>query len=111
MTTKSPYEIIKHRHMTEKSEMLSNLAHSNSNPSIKRFECKKYVFVVDSAANKAEIKQAVEHIYSDKQIKVVSVNTVNAKSKPKRRGRTSGRVAGFKKAIVTLSKGDHIETN
>lgn len=109
--SKSPYQIIKHRHMTEKAEMLGNLANSTSNPSIARFESKKYVFVVDPSANKAEIKQAVEAIYSDKQIKVVSVNTVNAKSKPRRRGRVAGRVPGFKKAIVTLAKGDHIENN
>lgn len=63
---------------------------------------KKYIFIVDKKTNKPEVKKAVESIY---KVKVDSVNIVNAKEKPRRLGRTMGKVAGFKKAIITLKEG------
>ncbi|CDZ80464.1 50S ribosomal protein L23 [Candidatus Rubidus massiliensis] len=109
MTQKNPYNIIKHQHITEKARTLQELKLANSNKSLSRFELPKYVFVVDSNANKQEIAQAIEEIYSDKQVKVVSVNTINVKAKARRvRGR-KGKTAAFKKAIVTFEKGDSLD--
>lgn len=110
MANRSPYEIIKHRHITEKSVMLQNLQNAASNPCVARCESPKYVFIVDPRANKNEIANAVEEIYREKNVKVVSVNTINVKSKPTRRGRFRyGRKPAFKKAIVTLEPNDKLD--
>ncbi|MCQ2010622.1 MAG: 50S ribosomal protein L23 [Sporolactobacillus sp.] len=61
---------------------------------------KKYTFDVDTKANKSEIKRAVEAIFD---VKVVKVNTLNVKGKPKRYGRYSGYTNNRKKAVVTLT--------
>lgn len=109
MAEKNPYQIIKHQHVTEKANMLQELKNAKSNPSLARFELPKYVFIVDRKATKQEIARALEQIYSDRGIKVVAVNTINVKSKPRRvRGR-SGETSAFKKAIVTLEKGDSLD--
>jgi len=106
---KNPYSVVKHRHITEKSTVLQELKSNESNPSVRACESSKYVFIVDKRANKKEIKEAVEEIYSEKHVKVIAVNTVIAKSKPRRvRGRP-GRTSTFKKAIVTLDKGDSLD--
>lgn len=105
----NPYHIIKHQHITEKASVLQELKSNTSNPSVARCESPKYVFVVDRNANKREIAEAIEQIYSDKNVKVVSVNTINVKAKPRRvRGRP-GFKAAFKKAVVTLEKGDNLD--
>lgn len=108
---KDPYNIVKARHITEKASVLESLHTSNSNPSVAKCQTPKYVFVVDERANKREIANAIEQIYSKQNVKVVSVNTLNVKSKAKnrRRGRP-GKTAAFKKAIVTLEAGDLLET-
>lgn len=80
--------IIKQSWITEKA---GNLTHA-----------KKYVFIVDKKTNKPEVKKAIESIY---KIKVASINIVNAKEKPRRLGKTMGKVSGFKKAIITLKEG------
>jgi large subunit ribosomal protein L23 len=111
MITKNrdPYRIVKHQHVTEKATMLQNLKNAESNPSLKRCKSPKYVFIVDPKANKQEIAQALEEIYKEKNIKVVKVNTINVKQKPRRvRGR-QGMKSGFKKAIVTLENNDSID--
>jgi len=70
----------------------------------------KVAFVVDREANKIEIKKAVEAMYG---VNVVAVNTQNYQGKAKSRytkaGVISGRTNSFKKAIVTLAKGDSID--
>ena len=66
----------------------------------------KYTFVVDMAANKTEIRQAVEEVFN---VKVESVNTVRVLGKVKRMGRTQGKTSDWKKAIVQLAPEDHIE--
>lgn len=110
MTRKNPYEIIKHLRVTEKSVVLENLKNNSSNKSVSRFELPKYVFDVDTSATKTEIKHAIEEIYADSKVKVTKVNTINVKPKPRRvRGR-AGFQPAFKKAVVTLSKGDSLET-
>lgn len=106
---KNPYDIIKNRHMTEKSRVLEGLVSCESNPSVRKCESPKYVFIVDKAVSKAEIAKAVEEIYKNEKIKVKKVNTILMK--PKRRvvrGRF-GKTKFMKKAIVTLQKGDSIE--
>lgn len=107
--SKSPYQLIKHRHVTEKSLLLQNLKTAESNPSLKRCKSPKYVFIVEKTAKKQEIAKAIEEIYSERNIKVVAVNTINVKPKPRRvRGRP-GLKAGFKKAIVTLDTNDSLD--
>lgn len=111
MSQKSPYDIVKSRYVTEKATVLSKLQSAESNPSVRRCESPKYVFLVDPSANKSEIADAVTDIYAAKNIKVVAVNTINVKPKQyNRRGnRNAGRSIHMKKAIVTLSPGDSIE--
>ncbi|GFP25725.1 large subunit ribosomal protein L23, partial [Candidatus Hakubella thermalkaliphila] len=70
----------------------------------------RYTFVVASDANKTEIKRAVEEIF---KVKALDVSVANAKPKPitraRRRARITGYRPGYKKATVTLRKGDKIE--
>lgn len=61
---------------------------------------KKYVFVVDERADKAQIKAAVEQIFG---VTVDKVNVVNVRGKYKRQGRTEGYTSKFKKAYVKLT--------
>src|SRR5580658_909238 len=106
MLKKSPYDIVFSKHVTEKSQVLERLQFNSSNPSVKKCSTPKYVFIVDKRANKQEISKAIEAIYSDRKITVISVNTINMKPKARRiRGR-QGLKPGFKKAIVTLETGD-----
>ncbi len=65
-----------------------------------------YSFQVHPKANKFEIKQAIESIYS---VKVTDVRTSNRKGKPRRRGRIKSQTAHWKKAIVKLHEDDHID--
>ena len=66
----------------------------------------KYVFVVDKHANKIQIADAVKEVFN---VKVENVNTVNVKAKTKRMGRSVGKTASYKKAIVKLAAGETIE--
>ena len=63
---------------------------------------KRYSFEVKDSATKAEIAAAVEAMF--KNVKVVKVNTVSMKKKPKRMGVHFGYTSEWKKAIVTLSE-------
>jgi len=109
MTLKDPYQIIKHEHVTEKASMLQGLATSKNNPSVTRCETPKYVFIVNPKATKREIANAVEEIYAEHDVKVIAVNTINVKPKATRRRGRRGNKPGFKKAIVTLEKGNVLE--
>lgn len=109
MAEKNLYQVIKHQYVTEKSMMLQRLKTADSNPSLKRCESPKYVFIVDRNANKQMIARAIEEIYKNEGIKVVAVNTINVKAKARRvRGRP-GFKSAFKKAIVTLRPGDNLD--
>jgi len=77
-----------------------------SEKSVGLIEENKYSFWVDPAANKIEIKAAVEKMF---KVKVVEVRTINVKGKKKRVGKYVGKTADRKKAIVTLKAGDRIE--
>ena len=62
---------------------------------------KKYVFEVAMAANKTEIKAAVETVFG---VKVAKVNTAVVNGKVKRTGAyPAGKRADYKKAVVTLT--------
>jgi large subunit ribosomal protein L23 len=65
----------------------------------------KYVFRVHPTAHKTQIRQAIEALF---EVNVLSVRTQTVKSKPKRRGLTSGRTRGWKKAIVQVAPGQEI---
>jgi large subunit ribosomal protein L23 len=69
-------------------------------------EAGKYTFRVHDKAHKTQIRQAVEQLFD---VKVVEVRTASVKSKPKRRGHTSGRTRSWKKAIVQVGPGDTIQ--
>ncbi|MGZ9756786.1 50S ribosomal protein L23 [Mycoplasma sp. 4423] len=61
-----------------------------------------YVFKVDYAANKYQIKEAIETIF---QVEVESVNTIKVNKKAKNVGRYHGFTNRYKKAMVTLKDG------
>ena len=71
-----------------------------------REESNKYLFEVAPDANKHEIKQAVEHFFG---VKVLKVRTMNYRGKVKRLGRFAGKRSDWKKAVVTLAEGDSID--
>jgi large subunit ribosomal protein L23 len=77
-----------------------------SEKSYSLIEDHKYVFKVHKDAHKTQIRQAVEELF---EVHVVSVNVLQVPSKPKRRGQTSGRRPGWKKAVVELREGESIE--
>ncbi len=64
-------------------------------------QMKKYTFKVATGANKTQVKHAVEEIFG---VEVEKVNIMNVSGKLKRQGRTQGRTADWKKAIVTLTE-------
>lgn len=77
-----------------------------SEHSYERMEDNVYTFEVAKSANKVEIAQAVEAIFN---VKVVKVNTLNVKAKPKRVRFQTGTTRTWKKAMVTVAEGDSIE--
>jgi large subunit ribosomal protein L23 len=80
--------------LTEKATLLSE-------------KLNKYVFRVNPAANKIQIKRAIEVIFKKK---VADVNTANFAGKKKRERRADfGRRAHWKKAIVTLKEGEKLD--
>lgn len=66
----------------------------------------KYLFIVNSRANKIQIKRAVEEIY---KVKVLNVNTYISPGKLKRVRQQAGYTSDVKKAVVTLKEGGKIE--
>jgi len=66
----------------------------------------QYQFKVDKAANKHQIKQAIESMFN---VTIEKIQTINVKPKTRRFGRKFGKTAAWKKAIVTLQKGQKIE--
>jgi len=65
-----------------------------------------FLFEVARDANKVQIKKAVESIFN---VKVDTVRTLRVHGKPKRMGRYAGHRPDWKKAVVTLKKGQTIE--
>ncbi len=66
----------------------------------------KYTFEVTLAANKVEVKKAIEEVYN---VVPKSVAIVNQSGKDVRFGKHSGTTKRVKKAIITLKKGDSIK--
>lgn len=70
----------------------------------------RYGFIVSPAANKVMIKEAIESLYG---VNVERVNTIKYDGKVKgrftKKGYIEGRTTSFKKAIVTLKKGETID--
>ena len=86
------YDKIIAPHVTEES---TNLSEQN-----------KIVFKVPREANKENLKKNIEKIF---KVNVIKINIINKKSKIKvTRGRKV-KVAGFKKAIITIKKGQNID--
>ena len=87
-----PLDTIVSPNVTEKSTSLS--------------EYNKVVFKVHKGANKNIIKRAIEKMF---KVTVIKINTINSSGKTKLvRGRKSFK-PGYKKAIVTLKKGQSID--
>lgn len=66
----------------------------------------KYVFLVDKSATKPEVKKAIELIY---KVNVDRVHVINTRPKPRHTGRYIGTKPGYRKAIVTLKKGQKLD--
>ena len=69
-------------------------------------EFNKIVFKVDNGASKSSIKKSIEKIF---KVNVVKVNTINLKGKTKTVKNKLTSKPGYKKAIVTLKKGQSID--
>ncbi len=69
-------------------------------------EFNKMVFKVHKGASKDSIKRSIEKIF---KVNVIKINTINLRGKTKLvRGKKTKR-SGYKKAIVTLKKGQSID--
>ena len=69
-------------------------------------EYNKIVFKVHKGANKNSIKKSIEKIF---KVKVVKINTINLKGKSKMVKNKKAYKPSYKKAIVTLKKGQSID--
>ena len=69
-------------------------------------EFNKVVFKVNKNANKKSIKRSIEKIF---KVNVVKINTVNIKGKMKMVRNKKAFKSGYKKAIITLKKGQSID--
>ena len=69
-------------------------------------ENNQYSFIVNRYSDKITIKFAIEYLFN---VKVIKVNTCRLPRKKKRVGKYIGWKPQYKKAIVTLSKGDSID--
>lgn len=88
----NPYQVILRPLVTEKGTELSERHNA-------------YTFQVHRKADKLDIRQAVEELWS---VRVRKVRTQNRKGKPRRHKMASGYTKSWKKAIVELHEEDHI---
>lgn len=65
----------------------------------------QYAFIISNSANKIDVAKAISEVYGVQPIKV---NIIKVKGKVINRGRVTGKRKDFKKALVTLKKGDSI---
>jgi len=89
------YEVLRHPLVTEKTNYQTN-------------KLRQYSFEVTSDANRTLVKEAVEHLFDVKVVRVNILNTAGKRSR-RRNHRLLIRDAGFKKAIVTLAEGSSLE--
>ncbi|HUS94990.1 MAG TPA: 50S ribosomal protein L23 [Patescibacteria group bacterium] len=88
-------EIIRRPVITEKSNYMAS-------------ELNQYTFVVDSRANKMQVKEAVEMAWPNVEVEKIRVANMPAK-RARRWRQTTIRKPGYKKAIVTLAAGGRID--
>jgi large subunit ribosomal protein L23 len=69
------------------------------------------IFRVLPDATKQEIKDAIELLWKEQKIEVKNVQTINVKGKRKRVGRFMGRRSDWKKAIISIEKGQELNFN
>ena len=69
-------------------------------------EINKVVFKVNSLANKKSIKKSIEKIF---KVNVIKINIINKQRRIKIARGKKAKVRGFKKAIITLKKGQNID--
>ena len=69
-------------------------------------ELNKIVFKVPDGANKKNLKKNIEKIF---KVNVTKINIINKKPKIKLTRGRKVKVSGFKKAIVTIKKGQNID--
>jgi large subunit ribosomal protein L23 len=100
MSKLSTWDILKSPVVTEKSVILKE---DSTEEDSDRKQGQVLTFRVDRKASKPEIKSAIEDIFN---VKVATVRTVQYEGKLKKRGRQEGRRSSFKKAYVTLRKGE-----
>ena len=100
MSKLTTWDILKAPVVTEKSVILKE---DSTDEDSDRKPGQILTFRVDRKATKPEIKSAVEEVFN---VKVATVRTVQYEGKLKKRGRQEGRRASFKKAYVTLKKGE-----
>lgn len=100
MSNLGVWDILKSPVVTEKSVILKE---DSTEENDTRKQGQVLTFRVDKKANKIAIKAAVEEIFN---VKVAAVRTIQYDGKVKKRGRIEGRRPGFKKAYVTLRKGE-----
>lgn len=95
------WDILKSPVVTEKSVLLKEASSEDENVG------QILTFRVARTADKNDIKRAVEEIFA---VKVSRVRTVHYEGKMKKRGRQQGRRAAWKKAYITLKKGEpHVD--
>jgi len=102
MSNVTVWDILKSPVVTEKSVILKE---DSTDENSGRNQGQVLTFRVDRKAGKKDIKQAIEEIFN---VKVAAVRTVNYEGKMKRRGRQEGRRPNWKKAYVTLKKGEQM---
>src|SRR5579859_8102339 len=103
---KAAHQVIKRPLLTEKGTRLKDSGGAPPGVFTEETLRPQVLFEVAMDANKIEIKNAVESLFS---VKVTDVHTQIMRGKDKRVGRYQGRRPGWKKAIVTLAAGNKIE--
>jgi len=66
----------------------------------------QYLFEVNRTANKAQIRTAIEKLW---KVSVLKVHTMNVRGRMRRMGRGHAKTQNWKKALVSLKKGDSID--
>jgi large subunit ribosomal protein L23 len=99
-TELSVWDVLKSPVVTEKSVLLKEATSDEG-------EGQVLTFRVNRRAGKIQIRKAIEEIFG---VKVAKVRTIQYEGKMKKRGRYEGRRASWKKAYITLKKGEpHVD--
>jgi large subunit ribosomal protein L23 len=92
--------------MTEPTRVILSLVVTEKAERLKA-EQSRYTFKVAPTANKIEVRDAVERLF---KVHVRDVRVMNYLGKMRRMGRFEGRRPDWKKAVVTLKRGERIES-